>query len=56
MILFHPEQGWIVGVRGYDSMENLEQIARNLEVVQTEEVIRSTDFENKIDFCDIYIG
>ena len=22
----------------------------------TEEVIRSTDFENKIDFCDIYIG
>ena len=56
VILFHPEQGWIVGVRGYDSMENLEQIARNLEVVQTEEVIRSTDFENKIDFCDIYIG
>lgn len=56
VILFHPEQGWIIGVRGYDSMENLERIARNLEVVQTEELIRSTDFENKIDFCDIYIG
>lgn len=56
VILFHPEQGWIIGVRGYDSMENIEGIARGLEIRQTDRVIKSSDFENPYDFCDIYIG
>ena len=56
VILFHPEQGWIIGVRGYDSMENMEKIARNLQVQQLDETIRSTDFENKVEFCDMYVG
>ena len=56
VILFHPEEGWIIGVRGYDSMENIEQIARNLEVRQSGGTIRSSDFETPFADCDIYIG
>lgn len=56
VILFHPEQGWIIGVRGYDSMENMERIARGLIVEPTGNTVRQSDFENPYAFCDIYIG
>lgn len=56
VILFHPEQGWIVGVRGYDTMENIEGIARSIEVRQLDEIIRREDFESNVQFCDIYMG
>lgn len=56
VILFHPEQGWIIGVRGYDSMENLEGIARGLTVEPTGSTIQRSDFESPYDFCDIYMG
>lgn len=56
VILFHPEQGWIVGVRGYDSMENIEGIARGVEVRQLDEIIHHDDFVSNVQFCDIYIG
>lgn len=56
VMLFHPEQGWIIGVRGYDSMENLEGIARGLVVEPTGNTVRSEDFEIVYDICDIYIG
>ena len=56
VILFHPEEGWIIGVRGYDSMENIEGIARGIVVEPTGETVHSGDFENPFDFCDIYVG
>lgn len=56
VILFHPEEGWIIGVRGYDSMENMLGIARGLIVESTGRTVHKTDFESKYDFCDIYIG
>ena len=56
VILFHPEEGWIIGVRGYDSMENIEGIARGLTVEPTGRTIHKKDFDSKYDFCDIYIG
>ena len=56
VILFHPEEGWIIGVRGYDSMENMLGIARGLIVEPTGRTVHKTDFESKYDFCDIYIG
>lgn len=56
VILFHPEEGWIIGVRGYDSMENMEGIARGLIVEKTGGTVHKTDFENKYGFCDIYVG
>lgn len=56
VILFHPEEGWIIGVRGYDSMENIEGIARGLTVEPTGKTIRRSDFEEPYSFCDIYVG
>ena len=56
VILFHPEEGWIIGVRGYDSMEDIEGIARGLTVEPTGRTIHKKDFDSKYDFCDIYIG
>lgn len=56
VILFHPEEGWIIGVRGYDSMENIEGIARGLIVEPTDRTVHKNDFDSKYDFCDIYIG
>lgn len=56
VILFHPQEGWIIGVRGYDSMENIEGIARGLTVEPTGRIIHKKDFDSKYDFCDIYIG
>lgn len=56
VILFHPEQGWIIGVRGYDSMENIEGIARGLEVRQLDKTLTKEDFPRNVEFCDIYIG
>ncbi|MBO5555729.1 MAG: hypothetical protein J5927_00955 [Oscillospiraceae bacterium] len=56
VILFHPEQGWIVSVRGHDSMENIKAIAEGLQIRQTEQLIRQEDFEQAWDSCDIYIG
>ena len=56
VILFHPEEGWIIGVRGYDSMENIEGIARGLTVEPTGKTIRRSDFEETYSFCDIYVG
>ncbi len=58
VILFHPEQGWILGVRGYDSMEHIEGIARGIEVRQLETMARQADYagERNVEFGDIYIG
>ena len=58
VILFYPEQGWIIGVRGYDSMENIEHIARSLEVRALEKTVTQADFmgEREVEFGDIYIG
>lgn len=58
VILFHPEQGWIIGVRGYDSMEHIEAIARSLEIRQLETTVRQSDFDGfrNVEFGDIYIG
>ncbi len=56
VILFHPEEGWIIGVRGHDSMENIQAIARGIEVRRTGGTVRSGDFESSLADCDIYIG
>jgi uncharacterized protein YukE len=46
------------GVRGYDSMENIEHIARSLEVRALEKTVTQADFmgEREVEFGDIYIG
>ena len=43
-------------VCGHDSMENLEQIARGIQVEQTDPIIRSADYTDYNVFCDIHVG
>ena len=56
VLLFHPEQGWIFAVRGDFPMEELEKLARNLEVEQTEGLVTPEQFENPYDFFDLGSG
>ena len=46
VLLFHPEQGWILSISGSLSMEELETIARNIEVEQTDGLVEAFHFEN----------
>ncbi len=55
-LLFHPGQGWIIAVRGYDTAENLESIARGITVKQTGKTVQKSDFENPYDMIDIGYG
>lgn len=56
LLLFHPDQDWIIAVRGYDSMENLETVARGITVEQTGRTVKKSDFENPYDMADIGYG
>ena len=55
-LLVQPEQGWILGLRGTVSMEEMEKIAKNAEVVQTEGLVEPTQYENPYDFFDASMG
>ena len=46
VLLFHPEQGWIFSLSGSLPAEELEEIARHLEVEQTEGLVEASQFEN----------
>ena len=52
IILFHPEQGWIFCIRGDLPMEELMEIARNVEVEQTEGLVEHSQFRNPYDIFD----
>ena len=52
LVLFHPDEGWILTLRGVCPEEELLEIARNAEIEQTEEVVKSTDFQNPYAFFD----
>lgn len=52
IILFHPEQGWIFCIRGSLPMDELMEIARNVEVEQTEGLVEHSQFRNPYDIFD----
>ena len=52
IILFHPEQGWIFCIRGTLPMDELLEIARNVEVEQTEGLVERSQFRNPYDIFD----
>ncbi len=56
LVVFHPEQGWIFCVRGTLTMEELEKIARNIEVEPTGETVHHEDFQNPFNFFDAARG
>lgn len=52
VVLFHPEQGWIFAIRGTLPLEELVEIARSLEVEQTEGLVEQSQFTNPYDIFD----
>lgn len=56
VIRFSPEKGYIVVVSGTSDMETIEHIARELQIKQTDEVIRSSDFQDNCTFIDVGQG
>ena len=56
VLRFDPEKGTILVVSGTSDMETIEHIAREVQLRETDEVIRSTDFENNCTFMDVSQG
>ena len=56
VILFNQNNGEIVVVAGTSDMETVEHIAKELEIRRTEEIVRSSDFENNAVFIDVGQG
>lgn len=56
LLLFHPEQGWILALRGTFTMEELQQVAENAEIVQTEGLVEQSQYQNPYDFFDAARG
>ena len=56
VIRFSPEKGYIVVTSGTSDMEAIEHIAKELQIKQTDEIIRSRDFQNNCTFIDVGQG
>ena len=56
VILFNQDNGEIVVVAGTSDMETVEHVARELEIRRTDEIVRSSDFENNAVFIDVGQG
>ncbi len=56
-ILYQPEQGYIVTISSMeDNLDELEQIAKNLEIEQTGEIVGSADYNGHNEFLDCGVG
>jgi len=55
-ILFNETEGYAVVITGDADMEVMERIAENLDIVVTDEVLKSSDFENNAAFLDAGVG
>ena len=56
VILFNEADGWIIVVSGTSDMETVEHVARELEIQETGETVKSADFENNAVFIDVGQG
>lgn len=56
VIMFNPNEGYIIVVSGTSDMETVEHVAKELEIKQTDEIIKSSDFENNCTFIDVGQG
>ena len=56
VILFNQDNGEIVVVAGTSDMETVEHVAKEMEIRQTDEIVRSSDFENNAVFIDVGQG
>ena len=56
-IMYQPEQGYIITVSSMEAnLGELEQIAKGLEIEQTEEIVSSADYHEHNEFMDSGIG
>ena len=56
VIRFHPGRGYILVTSGTSDMETVEHVAREVQIRQTGETIRSGDFINNCTFIDVGQG
>ena len=57
LIMFQPEQGYIITVSSMeDNPGELEQIAKGLEIMQTDEIVSSADYHEHNEFLDCGVG
>ena len=56
-ILYQPEQGYIITVSSMENnLDELEQIAKGLEIEQTDETVSSADYHGHNEFLDCGVG
>ena len=57
LIMFQPEKGYIITVSSMeDNPGELEQIAKGLEIIQTDEIVSVADFHEHNEFLDCGVG
>ena len=56
VILFNQSNGEIIVVSGTSDMETVEHVAKELQIRQTGEIVKSSDFENNAVFIDVGQG
>ncbi len=56
VLLFSPQDGYVVCVSGTSDMETVEHVARELKVEKTGNTVRAGDFENNCVFIDVGQG
>ena len=56
-ILYQPEQGYIITVSSMqDNLDELEQIAKSLQIEQTDEIVSAADYQGHNEFLDSGVG
>ena len=56
VLLFSPEDGYIIVVCGTSDMETIEHVARELQIKKTGKMLSSADFEQNCVFIDVGQG
>lgn len=56
VLRFDPDRGTILVISGTSDMETIEHIAREVQLKETDDIIRSSDFENNCTFMDVSQG
>ena len=56
VILFSPDDGYVIVVSGTSDMETIEHVARDLQVRKTGNTLRAEDFEQNCAFIDVGQG
>ena len=56
VLRFHPGKGYILVISGTSDIETVERVAREVQIRETDEIIRSSDFTTNCTFIDVSQG